>query len=57
MEVSDILMIILAIILPPVAVLILKGCGGDFCINLILTLIMWLPGAIHAVWLVLKSSE
>jgi len=57
MEASDLLMIVLAILLPPVAVIILKGCGGDFCINLILTILGWVPGAIHAVWLVLKSSE
>lgn len=45
----------LAIILPPLAVLL---CGrlGSFILNLVLTLLGWLPGIIHAV-LVVQSSD
>ncbi|GAM18512.1 hypothetical protein SAMD00019534_016870 [Acytostelium subglobosum LB1] len=39
---------ILAIFLPPLAVLIRKGCSDKFWINLILTLLLWIPGVIHA---------
>ena len=40
---------ILGVLLPPVAVLIEKGCGCDFLINLILTLVLvWFGGIIHA---------
>ncbi|MDR6302122.1 YqaE/Pmp3 family membrane protein [Mesonia maritima] len=46
----SILTIILSIILPPLAVFLNKGLGKDFLINLILTLIFWLPGVIHALY-------
>lgn len=40
--------IILSILLPPVAVLMKRGFGGAFLLNLLLTLIGWIPGVIHA---------
>lgn len=45
------MMYLLAIVLPPVAVLI---CGKPFqaIINFILTLIFWVPGVIHAILVV-----
>lgn len=46
----SILTIILSILIPPLAVFLEKGLGKDFIINLILTLIFWLPGAIHALY-------
>lgn len=39
--------IILCIIFPPLAVALEKGAGKDFLINLLLTLLGWLPGVIH----------
>ena len=50
----SILLIILAIILPFVAVLIKKGLGKDFIINSILCIIFYIPGIIHALWIVTK---
>lgn len=44
----SILTIILSILLPPVAVFMNKGLGGAFFLNLLLTLIGWIPGVIHA---------
>lgn len=41
----------LAVILPPVAVL-LTGRLGSFFLSLILTLLGWLPGVIHAFFVV-----
>lgn len=40
--------IVLAILLPPLAVGLRYGLGGSFWLNLVLTLIGWLPGVIHA---------
>ncbi|WP_221030588.1 YqaE/Pmp3 family membrane protein [Actomonas aquatica] len=53
----NVLTILLCIVLPPVAVAIKRGIGGDFVINLLLTLIMWLPGAIHAILVCNNSSS
>jgi len=46
------ILIIVAIFLPPLAVFLMVGLGRDFWINLILTLLFWLPGAIHALYLI-----
>lgn len=51
---NKVLLVILGILLPPVSVALLKGINKDFWINLILTLCFFLPGMIHALWLVLK---
>ncbi|AWH74259.1 YqaE/Pmp3 family membrane protein [Dokdonia sp. Dokd-P16] len=44
----SILTIILSLIFPPLAVALEKGAGKDLIINIILTLLGWLPGVIHA---------
>ncbi|RWS27184.1 plasma membrane proteolipid 3-like protein [Leptotrombidium deliense] len=51
---SDICKFILAFFLPPIGVLIEKGCGKDLLINILLTLLLWLPGFIHACYIILK---
>ncbi|KAJ7470670.1 UPF0057-domain-containing protein [Mycena latifolia] len=51
---SDILKIIAAIILPPLGVLLERGCGADFLINILLTLLGFIPGIIHALYIILK---
>ncbi len=43
---------IMAILLPPVGVLIHEGLTGHFVINLVLLMFFWLPAAIHAVWVI-----
>ncbi|KFM24995.1 Plasma membrane proteolipid 3 [Auxenochlorella protothecoides] len=51
----DIGLIIVAIFLPPLAVFIQKdACDKDVLLNLLLTLLGWIPGAIHALYIILK---
>jgi uncharacterized membrane protein YqaE (UPF0057 family) len=45
-----------ALFLPPIAVLMQSGCGCDLLINIILTLLAFVPGMIHAFWIVLKKQ-
>mgnify|MGYP000508564638 CR=1 FL=1 len=47
------LLIILSIFLPPLAAFLVVGLSTHFWVNLILTLLGWLPGLVHALWLVL----
>ena len=49
---GKILEIILAILLPPVAVLIKDGVGGSLLLNCLLCLLLWLPAQVHAVYVV-----
>ena len=52
----DVLRIVLAIFLPPVAAFLTVGIGLHFWLNLILTLLFFVPGVIHALWLVVKKA-
>lgn len=53
----NLLRIILAIFVPPVAVFMTDGIGLAFVINILLTLLGILPGSIHALWIVVKHEE
>jgi len=53
----DIVKIILAILLPPVAAFLQVGVSAHFWINIVLTLLGGLPGVIHALWLVLTKKS
>jgi uncharacterized membrane protein YqaE (UPF0057 family) len=52
----SLLMILLTIFLPPVAVALKEGIGLQFLLNVLLTLIGWLPGVIHAFWVASRGS-
>ncbi len=51
----SILQILLALFLPPVAVLLKRGLSGAFFINLLLTILGMLPGIIHAFYVLSKD--
>ena len=51
----DIIRILLAFILPPLGVFFQVGLGLHFWLNLLLTLCGWLPGIVHALWVILKK--
>ncbi|MDB3856379.1 YqaE/Pmp3 family membrane protein [Halieaceae bacterium] len=51
---NKIVQIILAIFLPPVAVFLKKGAGKDLVINIVLCILMFVPGVVHALWLVTR---
>ena len=53
----DLIRIILAIFLPPVAAFLTVGIALHFWLNLILTLFFFVPGMIHALWLVVKKAK
>lgn len=44
---SGICKVIFAILLPPVAVLMERGCGADFIINICLTILGYIPGKLN----------
>ncbi|WP_107713083.1 YqaE/Pmp3 family membrane protein [Oceanicaulis sp.] len=49
---GDILRLILAILLPPLGVFFQVGLGLHFWLNIVLTLFGYVPGIIHAVWII-----
>lgn len=54
---ATIILFVLAIFLPPAAVLIVRGCGAHFCLNILLTLLGWLPGLLHAWYVVARDDR
>lgn len=50
----DIIRLIVAILLPPLGVFLQVGLGGAFWLNILLTLLGYLPGVIHAVWIIAR---
>ncbi|KAH0933886.1 hypothetical protein HID58_011003 [Brassica napus] len=46
--------ILLAILLPPLGVFLRYGCGVEFWICLVLTLLGYLPGIIYALFVLTK---
>ena len=48
---------LLGIVLPPLGVFLTVGVGPTLVINVLLTLLGWLPGSIHAVWVIAKHEE
>ncbi|WP_448213199.1 YqaE/Pmp3 family membrane protein [Colwellia sp. MEBiC06753] len=47
--------IILAILIPPLAVFLKSGVGKDLLINIVLCLFFYVPGILHAIWLITKD--
>jgi uncharacterized membrane protein YqaE (UPF0057 family) len=53
----NILRILTAILLPPLGVFLTVGLGSAFWINVLLTLLGWVPGIIHAIWVIAKHDQ
>ena len=51
----DVIRILLAIILPPVGVFLQVGIGLHFWLNILLTLLGYVPGIIHAVYVIIRK--
>lgn len=51
-ELSDPIKLLLAIFLPPVGVFLEVGLGLHFWLNLVLTLFGFVPGIIHAAYVI-----
>lgn len=51
----DIVRIIAAIILPPLGVFLQVGIGKHFWINIVLTILGFIPGIIHAIWVIVTK--
>lgn len=51
-----IILIILAILLPPLAVYLKTNSGKQTVINLILCFFFWIPGVLHALYLILAKK-
>lgn len=51
---ADVLRILLSVLLPPLGVFLEVGLGFHFWLNVVLTIAGYLPGVIHAVWIIAR---
>ena len=52
---STLIKILIAFFLPPISVLMTHGFGIQFLFNILLCLLFYLPGSIHALYLLLSD--
>jgi uncharacterized membrane protein YqaE (UPF0057 family) len=53
----NVLRVIFAILLPPVGVFLTVGLGLQFWINILLTVFGYIPGIVHAVWIISARAK
>ncbi|MBD3240295.1 MAG: YqaE/Pmp3 family membrane protein [Chitinivibrionales bacterium] len=51
---KDILRIVICVLLPPLGVFLQVGFGLHFWLNILLTVLGYFPGLVHAIWVILK---
>ena len=53
----DIIRLLLSILLPPLGVFLQVGLSLQFWLNLVLTLLGYIPGIIHAIWIIVTRGR
>ena len=48
----DTIRIILSVLLPPLGVFLRVGLGAQFWLNVLLTILGYIPGLVHAIWII-----
>lgn len=51
----DLIRVLIAILLPPLGVFLQVGIGKHFWLNILLTLLGYIPGLVHAIWIIAKK--
>jgi len=52
--IMDLIRIIIAVILPPLGVFLEVGLSKHFWLNILLTLLGYIPGIVHAVYIIAR---
>lgn len=53
--IGDLIKILIAILLPPLGVFLEVGLGKHFWLNILLTILGYIPGIVHAVYIIAKK--
>jgi len=51
---ADLLRVLISVLLPPLGVFLQEGIGPQFWINVLLTLLGYVPGLVHAIWIIVR---
>ena len=53
----NVVRVILAILLPPLGVFLKVGLGLHFWLNILLTIFGYIPGLVHAIWIIARDNR
>ncbi len=53
---GDFIRVLFSVLLPPVGVFLQVGLGFHFWLNIVLTLLGYIPGLVHAIWIIARPS-
>jgi uncharacterized membrane protein YqaE (UPF0057 family) len=53
----NVVRVLLAILLPPVGVFLTVGLGLQFWLNILLTIFGYVPGIVHAIWIIATRAK
>lgn len=51
---SNFIRVLISILIPPLGVFLKVGLRGAFWLNILLTLLGYIPGVVHAVWIIAR---
>ena len=51
-----VILALINLIFPPLSVALHKGFGKDLAINILLCMLMWVPGVLHGFYVLLKDE-
>ncbi|MEO1104190.1 MAG: YqaE/Pmp3 family membrane protein [Pseudomonadota bacterium] len=51
---ADFIRVLFSILLPPLGVFLTVGLGLQFWLNILLTLLGYIPGMVHAIWIIAR---
>jgi len=54
MSTADLIRVIFSVIIPPLGVFFQEGFGKHFWLNILLTILGYIPGLVHAVWILAR---
>ena len=52
----DCLRVVLSVIIPPLGVFFKVGLGLHFWLNILLSLMGYVPGLVHAIWIIARKD-
>jgi uncharacterized membrane protein YqaE (UPF0057 family) len=55
MTFGDLIRILFSILIPPLGVFLRVGFGLHFWLNILLTILGYIPGLIHAIWIIAST--
>lgn len=54
MSLADFIRVLLSVIIPPLGVFFQEGLGMHFWLSILLTLLGYVPGLVHAIWIIAR---